>query len=76
MSSLSRDPSSLATTSLACPLCAVIYLGRKDLLYHLRTSTNEPYKTFRYDACAPAIAYRLLILGVLPCPLACGALFD
>jgi len=39
----------VASSSLACPICAAIYLRRKDLLYHLRTSTDEPHKTFRYD---------------------------
>ena len=70
------NPPSVTTSSLVCPICENIYHRRKELPHHLYTSTDEPHKTFRYHACALANASRLLELGVLPCPLACGALFD
>ena len=69
-------PSSLATTILACPLCSSTYSKRKELLHPLRTSSHEIHKTFRYDASAHANASNNLALGVLPCPLAHGAVFD
>jgi hypothetical protein len=50
------NPSRLATTSLACPICSNTFSKRKDLLYHLRTSTDDNHKTFRDDASAPATA--------------------
>ncbi len=68
--------SPLATTTLACSICSSTYSKRKELLHHLRISSDEVHTTFRYDSSAPANASILLALGVLPCPLACGALFD
>jgi len=71
-----RDPPLVATSSLACPIFAATYIRKKELLHHMRTSADEPHKSFRYDACALVNAPRLLALGILPCLLACGALFD
>jgi len=74
MSAPLSDPSLLATTSLACPICSDTFRKRKELLHYPGTSFD---KTFRYDASTPENASRLFPpLGVLPCPLACGALFD
>jgi hypothetical protein len=66
----------LATTSLACPSCNIIYTKRKEPLQHLRTSTTEQHKTLRYCAYDHVNAPTLSLLGVHPCPLGCGALFD
>jgi hypothetical protein len=71
-----RDPPLVANFSLACPICAATYTRKKELLHHLRTSTDEPHKSYWYDACALVNTPRLLALGILPCPLACGALID
>ena len=68
--------SSLATTTLSCSIFSSTYSKRKDLLHHLRFFLDEIHKTFRYDASAFANASELLALGVFPCPLACGVLFD
>jgi hypothetical protein len=67
---------SIAATSLASPICSSSYTKRKELLHQLGTSSDKLHKTFRYDAFTLANIYGLLALGVLPCPLACGALFD
>ena len=72
----SSAPPPLATTSLACPTCNKIYTKRKELLHHLRTSTDEQHKTLRYCACELAHILTRSLLGVLPYPLGCGALFD
>ena len=40
------------------------------------TSTYDNHKKIRYNTYTAANVLRLLGLGVLPCPLACGALFD
>ena len=66
----------LDTISLACPTCVNRYRNKKELLHHLRSSSDDLHKTFRYDACTPSIEPTLLAVGILPCPRACGALFD
>jgi hypothetical protein len=69
-------PPNLAPTTLACLTCANRYSNKKELFHHLRTSSDEQHKTLRYDAYSPAFELTLLALGILPCPRACGALFD
>jgi len=76
MTDSSMLPPSLASTTLACPTCANIYRNKKELIHHLRTSTDELHKIFRYDASKPDIEPSLLVLGILPCPRGCGAFFD
>jgi len=69
-------PPNLASTTLACPTCGNIYRNKKELIHHLRTSTEELHKIFRYDANKPGIKPSLLALGILPCPRWGGAFFD
>ena len=72
-------PPPLASTHLECaicPICSSIYNKRKELLHHLRTSTDDLHKTFRYTSNEPAHSSSLLNLGIPLGPLACGALFD
>jgi hypothetical protein len=76
MSTSAHAPPPLASTHLECPICSNIYNTRKKFLHHLRFSTDDLHKTCRYTANEPAHSSSLLTLGILPCPLACGALFD
>jgi len=76
MRNISNLPLNLDSTSLACRRCANHYYNKKELLHHLRSSSDELHKTFRNDACTSSIEPTLLALGILPCPRACGALFD
>jgi hypothetical protein len=69
-------PLPVASTHLACPVCGNSYKKRKEIVHHTRTSTDEPHATFRYIAIEPVHSSSLASLGTLPCPLACGALFD
>ncbi len=76
MTDILHLPPHLASTTLACPTCANLYSNKKELLHHLRTSSDEIHKTFRYDASNPAIKPALLAPGILPCPRGCSAFFD
>jgi len=76
MTDILHLPPHLASTTLASPTCANLYSNKKELLHHLRTSSDEIHKTFRYDANNLAIEPTLLALGIFPCPRGCGAFFD
>jgi hypothetical protein len=76
MTDTSILPPNLASTTLVCPTCANTYRNKKELIHHLRTSTDELHKIFRYDASKLDIEPSLLALGIVPCPRGCGAFFD
>ena len=76
MTAVTLAPPPVTASHLACAVCGKSYKNRKELLHHLRTSTDEPHKTFRYSAIELVHSSSIASLDILPCPLACGALFD
>jgi hypothetical protein len=71
-------PSSIAPSPLVftCPICTFNFPTRRILLEHLRSSSNNDHKSFRFGAYESPYYPLLVAQGVLAYPRGCGAFFN